>query len=169
MNATAELKQVASYGADYEGPILGRVLTAAEMYINWLIPIRPIQQAIVDAGLTPNASDAHQLYQIVAKKSTEVVYRVGSFHEFMDHVIPSVWDPANPDNYLPVLNLSAISGQQIIDSSGVSAGLNLTPITKLVSAPFVNYLRGIKVALNRGIVGSEYTDLSIASFTGGLG
>lgn len=102
-------------------------------------------------------------YLVSQKEAEERVHAVGTITTHLDHRPPVVWDPssrASAKAYHAAIDLSAIADYQIIDSTGTSSGLTLQPITKLVSAPAVTWLRAFKVTVRRGMATEK------SSFTG---
>lgn len=99
------------------------------------------------------------------KGSADYLYEAGSIHPKLSYKAPSVWNAGSPYSYFPALDLSAITGSQTIDSSGVSSGLTLSPITKLVSAPFVTWARAQKLTLREGMGATAKSDFTLSTYS----
>jgi hypothetical protein len=164
-NVDTQIKAPANYGDDITGTVKGSALTAQEVHENMIVMPREFKNAQTRAGITPSNVDNTQLYQIIKKTAVETKWEVGTIIPYLDYKAPSVWDPANPDNYFPALDLSAIASTQTIDSTGTSSGLTLSPITKLVSPTAVTWLRAFKATINRGMGASAQSDMGVTNWS----
>lgn len=123
-----------------------------------------LYQSIDGDGTTPNTGNAPASsptkwrladpYLVAQKESEERIHAVGTITPYLGHRAPVVWDPssrASAKSYHAAINLSAIADYQVIDSTGTSSGLNLQPITKLVSPSAVTWLRAQKATVRLGM------------------
>lgn len=121
---------------------------------------------VASTTVVPNLNSEMVGGQTVAalkKWYTEKLYACGTFHHEADFRPPSVWDSGSPDAYYPALDISAITGEQIIDSTGSSSIGALSPFAKIVSAPAVTWLRARKVTVRRGL-STEKSAFTLASY-----
>lgn len=131
----------------------------------------PVDLALDVAGKADQTYVDAQLAAIqaaVIKSGIEYQHYAGHIDSGLDWRPPTAWDPAHPWAYYPALDLASIVDVQVIDSVGTSAGLNLKPITKLVSPPAVAFLRAFKATVRRGMATEKSAfALSTAQVSGG--
>jgi len=95
----------------------------------------------------------------------DYIHYPGHIDQALYYRAPSVWDAGAPYSYFPCLDLSAITLSQTVDSTGVSSGLTLSPITKLVSAPFVTWARAQKMILREGMGATAKSDFTLSTYS----